>query len=134
MGEKPTGALETLNLVGDGDEIDAIENVEKVFGVTLDKADGPQWRTTGDVFQSLLRALPGDDAAAADCWQRFAKAVSEETGVDSSRVAPETTMIGMPWVENRATLVFKWVLLLALFLIIALVVSQRLFPSISAAD
>ena len=128
MSEKPADAmLKTLNLVGDGDEIDAIENVERVFGVTLDKADSLHWRTAGDVFQSLLRALPVDDAAAADRWQRFAEAVSEETGADPSRVSPETTMIGVPWVEDWSTVAFRWSFLLGFLLMGVYVIGVKTF-------
>ena len=50
--------LARLNLGGDGDEIEAIEQVEREFGIRLDVRDAPNWITVGDVYTSLLRALP----------------------------------------------------------------------------
>jgi hypothetical protein len=43
--------LKDLGLAGDGDEIDAVEDVEKEFGVKLDIA--PNWHTVGDIYHAL---------------------------------------------------------------------------------
>lgn len=50
--------LQSVDLSGDGDEISAIDDVERAFGVVLDKADASHWHTAGDVFASLRKALP----------------------------------------------------------------------------
>ena len=82
-----------LGLGGDGDEIDAIETVERQFGIRLDKNDAGSWLTVGDVYASLLRALPSGSADAADTWQTFAQAISRETNADPDRVLPETLLL-----------------------------------------
>ena len=90
----------SLGLGGDGDEIDAIEAVERCFGVKLDYADASTWRTTGDVFAALRRALPPEYPADGETWRRFAEAISAETGVDPTRVTADTLLLGKgypPW-------------------------------------
>jgi hypothetical protein len=72
----------SVGLGGDGDEIVAIEDVERVFGVTLDKADAAQWQTAGDVFVSLCKALPAE-SLNDELWARFAAVLTYQTGVDS---------------------------------------------------
>lgn len=85
--------LVDLGLGGDGDEIVAIEEVERQFGIRLDTSDASTWRTVGDVYASVLRALPPGSADAADTWRTFARAISRETGVDPDRVRPETFLL-----------------------------------------
>lgn len=84
----------SLGLGGDGDEIAAINEVERRFGVQLDYANSRNWATVGDVFAALQRALPAERAAARDTWTHFAEAISLETGVDPSRVTAETLLLG----------------------------------------
>ncbi len=87
------GPLVDLGLGGDGDEIDAIEEVERQFGIQLDTSDASTWLTVGDVYASVLRALPPGSADVADTWRIFAQAISRETGVDPDRVRPETFLL-----------------------------------------
>jgi hypothetical protein len=51
----------SVGLGGDGDEIVAIDDVERAFGVKLDKADAAQWHTASDVFVSLCKAATRRD-------------------------------------------------------------------------
>ncbi|MBA2771903.1 MAG: hypothetical protein H0U34_07815 [Sphingomonas sp.] len=71
-----------VGLGGDGDEIAAIADVEDAFGVKLDYSDALHWITAGDVFDSLRNALPAEERDMADLWERFATALSAETGID----------------------------------------------------
>lgn len=82
-----------VGLAGDGDEVAAIEHVEEVFGVTLDDQDAPQWKTAGDVFASLLKALPPGAASDVTTWERFAKALAWETGVDPSQITEGSPLL-----------------------------------------
>jgi hypothetical protein len=88
--------LESIGLGGDGDEVDAIQAVERHFGVALDYGDAPSWRTAGDVFASLLRALPADQRDRGDLWPTFAAIMCDETGADASRVGPDTLLLALP--------------------------------------
>ena len=88
--------LETIGLGGDGDEVDAITEVERHFGVSLDQADAPNWLTAGDVFDSLLKALPPDQRNRPELWGQFATIMCSETGADASRVGSETLLLALP--------------------------------------
>ena len=72
----------SVGLSGDGDEIAAIADVERTFGVKLDYADAQGWLTAGDVFTSLQRVLPAEELSKPDLWDRFAFALCEQTGVN----------------------------------------------------
>lgn len=88
--------LESLGLGGDGDEWDAIRAVEAAFGVTLDARGAPGWVTVGDVYASLLAALPAEPRNEAETWRRFVVALSAETAVDPRRVTPATILLAIP--------------------------------------
>jgi hypothetical protein len=90
--EKPP--LASLGLGGDGDEIDAIAEVERTFGVELDRSDAHAWVTAGDVYAALLRSLPGRQRGGPAVWARFAEAIASETDADPKRVRPETLLLG----------------------------------------
>lgn len=85
--------LPHLGLGGDGDEIGAITQVEQAFGVTLDYSDAGNWSTVGDVYAALLRELSAEEAARPDVWDRFAKAISHEIGLNPANVGLETGML-----------------------------------------
>ena len=93
--------LESLGLGGDGDEVDAITQVEREFGVTLPYEQAPSWETVGHVFQSLISVLPGD-YAEEEIWARFTAAISLETGAEPSQVMPATRLLAIPLREKAA--------------------------------
>ncbi|MBY8825040.1 hypothetical protein [Sphingomonas colocasiae] len=82
----------SVGLGGDGDEIEAIEAVERAFGVTLDMADAPGWQTAGDVFASLLNALP-IEARRPDLWTRFAVILCDRTGARPGEIDPASPLL-----------------------------------------
>ena len=86
-------APKSVGLGGDGDEIAAVQKVERSFGIQFDHGDAPQWVTAGDVFSSLLRALPPKDAAIPTLWSRFATIITSETGVDPTSIKPESFLL-----------------------------------------
>lgn len=88
--------LETIGLGGDGDEVEAIVAIERHFGISLDYGDASNWVTAGELFGSVLKALPADRAGGEDLWPQFARNLCEETGADPSRVAAETLLLAMP--------------------------------------
>jgi hypothetical protein len=95
----------SLGLGGDGDEIQAISEVERHFGVKLDYSDAIQWTTAGDVFTALQRALPSDQAEAAEIWPAFARAICGETGVDPLKVTRETLLLGKARLDRRILMI-----------------------------
>lgn len=83
----------SIGLSGDGDEVAAIEEVERAFGVVLDDRDAPHWRTAGAVFTSLLKALPADAATDPGTWGRFTEALASETGIDPGLITKHSPLL-----------------------------------------
>lgn len=83
--------LPSLGLVGDGDEVAAILDVEREFGVSLNCAEAREWCSVGDVYAALLRALGTEPVGS---WRRFSRVIARETGVDPERICPETELLG----------------------------------------
>jgi hypothetical protein len=112
----------SVGLGGDGDEIVAIADVERAFGVKLDYSEPAGWRTAGDVFDSLQKALPAEDRDRPDLWERFTIALSAETGVD-----PQALECGSPllsesrlwWTISNASATFWIVLVLGFAALVA---------------
>jgi hypothetical protein len=100
----------SVRLVGDGDEVDAITDVERAFSVKLDYADAPQWRTAGDVFCSLQRALPPGERDRADLWDSFVEALCGQTFVDPKRITPESPLLDSPWRDVHKVTIAIWVI------------------------
>ncbi len=94
-------AAHSVGLGGDGDEVDAIREVEAAFGVTLDDGDAGNWHTAGDVYAALRRALPPEESERSDVWERFAEALCRETGISPSRISPDSPLLATsgPWVR-----------------------------------
>ncbi|MEN3975943.1 hypothetical protein [Emcibacter sp. SYSU 3D8] len=88
--------LETIGFGGDGDEVDAVLEVERHFGVSFNYADAATWQTAGDVFDALLKALPPDGRDQENLWSTFTKIMCDETGADASRVGSDTLLIALP--------------------------------------
>jgi hypothetical protein len=86
----------SVGLGGDGDEIWAIQALEKAFGITLDYSDAPQWHTAGDVYASLCKALPIEEKHKTDVWERFTSVLSQETGVDPKSIEADSPLLSQP--------------------------------------
>ena len=104
----------SVGLGGDGDEIEAIDDVERAFGVKLDYSDASQWLTAGDVFNSLRKALPSDERQAADLWERFAKALCGVTGVDPKTIEPASPLLTSSrfWAQVASANAVVWIVAL----------------------
>ena len=118
----------SVGLGGDGDEIAAIDEIEAIFGVTLDYADAPTWHTAGDVFRSLQNRLPQDVARAPDTWDRFITILSDVSGGDPARITPDSPLIDAthPWrgLSNLSSMMAALLIAsLALLVLLAFVLS-----------
>ncbi len=89
----------SVGLGGDGDEIVAIGDVEDAFGITLDHGDAGKWRTAGDVYATLCKALPPAEADQPGTWERFRTALALESGVDPKEIDPDSPLLASsgPW-------------------------------------
>jgi len=100
----------SVGLGGDGDEIVAIDDVERAFGVKLDKAHAAQWHTAGDVFASLCQALPAD-SGDDDLWSRFTQVLTDQTGVDPKVIQKESPLLSQSrlWVNVANASAVVWI-------------------------
>ena len=112
----------SVGLVGDGDEIAAIESVEEAFGVTFHDQDALGWRTAGDVFASLLKVLP-PDASRDAAWERFAAALALKTGINPQRITPDSPLL-LPdkgtWGHVKEALFFVALMWLTMLLLVVI--------------
>lgn len=100
----------SVGLGGDGDEIVAIDDVERAFGVKLDRAHAAQWHTAGDVFASLCQALP-TDSGDDDLWSRFTQVLTDQTGVDPKVIQKESPLLSQSrlWVNVANASAVVWI-------------------------
>ncbi len=114
----------SIGLGGDGDEVAAISEVERAFGVKLDYSDARRWLTAGDVFDALRNALSDDERERADLWERFATAICGITGVDPQAVERGSPLLSKSrfWAHVADASAALWaVIVLAFIAVIATV-------------
>jgi hypothetical protein len=102
-----TSGMKDGLFVGDLDEVDFIEHVEKRFGVAFDASDYPAWLTLGDIHGSLMKRLgsiegPGGKCASQMTFYRLRRAA----GSGNRRARPGTPLdtlhLGSPGETLRA--------------------------------
>ncbi|MDJ0276070.1 hypothetical protein QLH51_04530 [Sphingomonas sp. 2R-10] len=100
----------SVGLGGDGDEIVAIEEVERTFSVKLDKAEAVQWHTAGDLFASLCKALPAD-IRDDNLWSRFTEVLTDQTGIDPKVVERDSPLLSESrlWVHIANSSAAVWI-------------------------
>ena len=105
MGTSPI----SVGLGGDGDEIVAINDIERAFRVELDIGHATRWVTAGDVFASLCQALPPENAND-DLWSRFTQVLTDQTGVDPKAITKDSPLLSQsrlwPNIANASAVVW----------------------------
>ena len=101
----------SVGLGGDGDEIVAIDDIERAFSVKLNKTDAAQWHTAGDVFVSLCKALPSDIRDDDGLWSRFAEILTDQTGVDPKAIEKDSPLRSQSrlWVHVANASAVVWI-------------------------
>ena len=112
----------TVGLGGDGDEIAAINDVERAFGIKFDYSDASQWRTAGDVFDSLRKALPAEELDTPNLWERFAAAICGVTGVDPTTIERRSPLLSYSRFRARLANVSAVVWIITVLALVASVV------------
>jgi hypothetical protein len=82
----------SVGLGGDGDEIAAIDDVERAFGVKLDNGTlhvGSQRET----YSLPSKSLPAEERDRPDVWKRFAVALCGQTGVNPDYIEPGSPLL-----------------------------------------
>jgi hypothetical protein len=102
----PDKPLDTIGLGGDGDEVEAIEAVERHFDVSLDYTGASSWQTVGDVFAALIQVLPEHQRRSSAVWPTFVAILCDETGADAARIVPDTFLLARPLQE----VVVRWLI------------------------
>jgi hypothetical protein len=77
---------------GDGDEVEAIELIEKRLNVRLRDEDAPNIWTVGNLWMSLLASNPHLEDSKRN-WIRFAVALTAYTGLNPREIDRETLLI-----------------------------------------
>jgi hypothetical protein len=110
----------SVGLGGDGDEIAAIDDVEREFGVKLDYTDASHWLTAGDVFTSLQKALPAEERNGPDLWRRFAVALCGQTGVNPDGIERGSPLLSESrfWARLADASAVVWIIAAAGFLVL----------------
>ncbi|MCC7266510.1 MAG: hypothetical protein IT546_04120 [Caulobacteraceae bacterium] len=88
---------ETIGLVGDGDDEELLEAIERSFQVRFgEKTAG--WFTVGDIYRDLLEQVPRSSAAGL-CATSLAfyrvRAVLADMAVTRGRITPSTKLAGL---------------------------------------
>jgi hypothetical protein len=63
---------DTLNLVGDGDDVDVINDVERTFGIKLTDAEAEQTRTVGQLYDLIELKHPNAGSTTQACLSQAA--------------------------------------------------------------
>jgi hypothetical protein len=102
---------QSVGLGGDGDEIEAITDVERAFGVKLDYSNAGRWITAGDVFEALLASVPASEREQPDLWERFAIALCEITGVNPNSIEPASPLLSQSrlWARVADASAIVWI-------------------------
>ena len=91
--------------VGDLDELDFIEDVERRFGIGFDERDYPSWLTLGDVHASLVRRLGNVEQAGGGCATQMAfYRLRRAAGMGGMQARPETSLAALGLGKPGATL------------------------------
>ncbi|MEJ2410773.1 MAG: hypothetical protein P8Y58_03695 [Novosphingobium sp.] len=101
----------SVGLGGDGDEIEAIADVERAFGVKLDYSFANQCMTAGDVFEALKAVIPAAEQARTDLWERFVIALCGITGVDPHHIEPASPLLSQSrfWAKVADASAMVWI-------------------------
>jgi hypothetical protein len=102
--------LSSLELWGDGDEVNAIEEAFRAIHVAVPVEDAPNWITVGDVWSSVARVAP-ELTNSSHGWDLFRQGISIETDVDWTRVTAETRLLdgrGYSILRRVITTVREW--------------------------
>jgi hypothetical protein len=113
------GPPKNVGLGGDGDEICAVADVERAFGIKLDYADGPHWLTAGDLFASVERALPEEQRGDPEVWKRFAVALCGQTGANPEEIEPNSPLLSQSrfWARVADVSALVWITVVAGFVV-----------------
>jgi hypothetical protein len=101
--------LHSIGLGGDGDEVVAIQLVEKRLGLQLDYSDAARWRTLGDLHGSIIQVRP-DLKGSRRAWRRMVVALCSETGINPRGAQPETLLLSDVTLVDSTKQLIRWLI------------------------
>jgi len=87
---KASAHLNTLNLGGDGDEVDLLEDVERNFSIRFQQKDVEELVSMGDL-EALVALKRGRYPASGEDWERLGRIAREHLG-NPGRIDRKTTL------------------------------------------
>lgn len=94
----------TLDWVGDGDDVSVVQDLEGMFEIAFSNAEMSALKNVGDLHDLVLRKLPGDRSAGkcatAMAFYRLRRAL--QANRPDIRISPATEMaaFGSPWIKR----------------------------------
>ncbi|WP_234681546.1 acyl carrier protein [Bradyrhizobium monzae] len=101
---------DTLNFVGDGDDVDVIHDVERTFGIKLTAAEAEQTRTVGQLHDLIELKRPNAGSGTQTCLSQLAfyrlRRALKTMGLEGE-ITPQTPMSALERIEPRS-MASKW--------------------------
>ncbi|MET4066123.1 hypothetical protein ABID58_000906 [Bradyrhizobium sp. S3.2.6] len=101
---------DTLNFVGDGDDVDVIHDVERTFGIKLTDAEAEQTRTVGQLYDLIEVKHPNAGSRTQVCLSQMAfyrlRRALKTMGI-ASEITPQTPISVLERLEPRS-MAPKW--------------------------
>jgi len=101
---------DTLNFVGDGDDVDVIHAVERTFGIKLTDAEAVQTRTVGQLYDLIELKYPNAGSRTQACLSQMAfyrlRRALNTMGIEGE-ITPQTPISVLERIEPRS-MAPKW--------------------------
>ncbi|SRR6266702_2990679 len=101
---------DTLNLVGDGDDVDVIRDVERTFGIKLTDAEAEQTRNVGQLYDLIELKHPNAGSRTLTCLSQMAfyrlRRALKTMGIEGE-ITPQTPISVLERIETRS-MAPKW--------------------------
>jgi hypothetical protein len=101
---------DTLNFVGDGDDVDVIYDVERTFGIKLTDAEAVQTRTVGQLYDLIELRRPNAGGRTQACLSQIAfyrlRRALKTMGIEGE-ITPQTPISVLEQIEP-GSMAAKW--------------------------
>jgi hypothetical protein len=79
FGKRTTQKLNTVNLHGDGDDIDLLEDIEEVFRIRIEDHEAEQFVSVGQLYE-LAKSKSASNPDFDPIWELVCRIVRENSG------------------------------------------------------
>lgn len=106
-----TKRLNSLNLVGDGDEVDLVRDIERSFSITIEDHEAGPVMTVGELYDLVQRKRPGSTSPTTACFSQLAfhrlRRAMREMGLGDD-IRPSTPLAELIAARSRGELQSRW--------------------------